>query len=67
MKKDELIVFTVTQHNIETKSDCLRGIYSTQEKAHKKAEDIKENYKKLTGFNDFDEYYALRVESKIVE
>lgn len=67
MKKDELIVFVVTEHNIETKSDCLRGIYKTDEKAQAKADEIKETYKKLTGFDDFNEYYILRIEPKVVE
>lgn len=67
MKKDELIVFTLTEHNIETKSDCLRGIYKTDESAQAKADEIKEIYKKLTGFDDFNQYYILRIEPKVVE
>lgn len=67
MKKDELIVFTVTEHNIETKSDCLRGIYKTDEGAQTKADEIKETYKKLTDFDDFNQCYILRIEPKVVE
>lgn len=67
MKKDELIVFTLTEHNIETKSDCLRGIYKTDEGAQAKADEIKETYKKLTGFDDFNQCYILRIEPKVVE
>lgn len=60
-------VYTVTEHNIETKSDCLRGIYQSEETANKRAETIKEEYKRLTGEDNFNEFYLLRVERMEVE
>ena len=60
-------VFVVISHYKEKQSDFIRGIYKSEESASKKVEQIKKEYSEISGLDDFDTYYSVRIEMMKVE
>ena len=60
-------VFVVISHDKEKQSDFIRGIYKSEESASKKVEQIKKEYSEISGLDDFDTYYSVRIEMMKVE